>query len=583
MLNYARFDGIFALPHFAVSTPLLNEAKALLYRTLSHQIDLQVSEGSDESSTPWMSKYISDSEDFRKPACEVILYLQQHPETLVNMGSELVGNSSILGLIENELRAPTGIHIGHIPPLTMSMVAFSPDCGFMIRSKGSPLDSTIDSRHLVGYKIETFISLAKDVTLGFIFILALQVMLLVRELKLVSTPSMQTRLSFYTVAMLSMGNAFTWVAFLTTAFFSESFYLPMLTVAFFAFLEGSFFGMKFLMEVWSVQATERTARNAQGQRLARNTQNNASEEPPATSETTTDGLPLPVTAQRSSSANTPPVTLALPLPITTPVNQDVQVNTPRNFGVLYTKYYLFLLFVVFLSINAATTWPPWLRSAYANTLSLLYLSFWMPQIYRNVVRNSRRAFSWQFVAGQSILRLLPFAYLWGVGSNVLFVEVDRFVLAIFVVWVCVQTTLLVGQNIIGPRFFVKETWKWIPVAWDYHPLLHDDNLPLGCGPASPTHERSNSLDQSSDERQTLHTGSTREFECAICMQKAKVSVTSSGGDFMSEAFASTSDQNILGRRSYMVTPCRHVFHTNCLESWMKYRLACPICRSHLPQ
>jgi len=203
------------------------------------------------------------------------------------------------------------------------------------------------------------------------------------------------------------------------------------------------------------------------------------------------------------------------------------------------------------------------------------------------VRNSRRAFSWQFVAGQSILRLIPFAYLWGVESNVLFVEVDRFMLAIFIIWVCVQMTILVGQNIIGPRFFVKETWKWVPVAWDYHPLLHDDGeedgLPLGCEPASPVLERSNSLDQNSDERQTLQSGGIREFECAICMQKVKVSVTSKGSDFMSEAFASASDQNVLGTRSYMVTPCRHIFHTNCLESWMKYRLACPICRSHLPQ
>jgi len=28
----------------------------------------------------------------------------------------------------------------------------------------------------------------------------------------------------------------------------------------------------------------------------------------------------------------------------------------------------------------------------------------------------------------------------------------------------------------------------------------------------------------------------------------------------------------------MVTPCRHVFHSNCLEGWMRFRLQCPNCR-----
>lgn len=36
------------------------------------------------------------------------------------------------------------------------------------------------------------------------------------------------------------------------------------------------------------------------------------------------------------------------------------------------------------------------------------------------------------------------------------------------------------------------------------------------------------------------------------------------------------------RKEYMVTPCDHVFHTSCLESWMQFKLQCPTCRSSLP-
>jgi hypothetical protein len=68
-------------------------------------------------------------------------------------------------------------------------------------------------------------------------------------------------------------------------------------------------------------------------------------------------------------------------------------------------------------------------------------------------------------------------------------------------------------------------------------------------------------------------------DCAICMQVLEVPVVGAGED------ASTSAGGVAGmlaRRLYMVTPCRHVFHSNCLEGWMRFRLQCPICRENLP-
>lgn len=587
--NLHRFAGIFALPYLAPTTSLFEKSRSLLNKTLSYIIDAQQEDGSNASPNPWRSQYTSDAEMLRKPSCEIVMYLQQHP---IDIHSNLaVSGDTGLELIETELRDPSGIHLAHPPALKMSMVAFSPDCGFFIKSKGPPQFSIQEAQDLTGYKLEIYISLGKRVIFGFIVVLGLQVMLLVRELKAVSTPSMQSRLSFYTVAMLSLGNAFTWVAFLTTAFFSDSFYLPMLTAAFFAFLEGSFFGMKFLMEIWSVQALETIARNAQGQRLTRTIPPDPTTQASDVNDRGSDTLPLPVTARRPEDTGAVALGVtAQPHVATTPiggvVNQADQGNSPRSFGILYTKYYLFLLLIIFVSINAATSWPRWIRSLYANVLSLLYLSFWVPQIYRNILRNNGKAFSWQFVVGQSLLRLAPFVYVWGVKSNVLFVDTDLAILMLFLGWVGLQVLALLGQELLGPRVLVKDSWKWVPVAWNYHPVLRQDDegatLPLGFIPTSPTLERIQS--PADDERQRLHTGGCiREFECAICMQKAKVTVTAGEGGSMSESFGSTSSREVLGRRNYMVTPCRHIFHTNCLESWMKYRLACPICRSHLPQ
>ena len=32
----------------------------------------------------------------------------------------------------------------------------------------------------------------------------------------------------------------------------------------------------------------------------------------------------------------------------------------------------------------------------------------------------------------------------------------------------------------------------------------------------------------------------------------------------------------------MFTPCKHIFHSNCLQLWLETNLVCPICREALP-
>lgn len=316
-------------------------------------------------------------------------------------------------------------------------------------------------------------------------------------------------------------------------------------------------------------------------------------------------LPLPVTAPRPTAdaplfympSDQAGLQTVQPLQPLTEEQHNALVEAITNsrvptFGYHYARFFLMLFGIVFISINALG-WPSIIQRGYFTLLAFIYLSFWIPQITRNVQRNCRRALEWDFVLGQAALRLLPFAYFYAYPHNILFAPVDYYSLAVLILWQWLQVVVLGSQDLLGPRWFVRDTW--VPPAYDYHPILRYDEegatLPLGAtnsASSPPTSRRASvsGTDATAGRRNSLQHKETKEkgkgkrtFDCAICMQDLEVPVVEAGesGDA-----AGASGSFVLARRLYMVTPCRHIFHTPCLEGWMKYRLQCPNCREGLP-
>lgn len=645
-----KFAGIFALPQLALSPHTFDLSQHLLHATVQRVIDMQ-RDVMISPVHPWSSATEGAAETpWSIPNCELIVYLQQHPIT-GSLAQPL--SSPVLAFLERELRFPTGAFVPPAPELHFSMLAFSPDCGYVLESKGQP---DYVGQHLVGPKQEVHYAMGRHHILLFTLVLLSQLLLLVRQMREASTPSTRSRISFYTIAMLALGDGFTTMSFCLISLLVDALWVNLIATSFLSFLSVSFFGMRFLMDIWTVQAPERARREreeleehrrrlaAANEALDRIRQRNAAQraaagdaattannEHSAAAETTDvapptvpstpaavpDAAAAPDVSQQPATALQPGIMLPLPVtaqrpvdtgatPITIPSDQDAAgeagaaattTGSSSGFGALYTKFYLLLLVALFMSLNAAS-WPAAARRVYFTLLALAYLSFWCPQISRNVQRNCRHALNWEFVAGQSVLRLMPFAYFYGYSGNVIFADVDLTSFALIAGWVWVQVVVLVSQEIIGPRWFVKSDWA--PPAYDYHPVLREDEegatMPIGFAeastttPTSPLERRGSSpLDRRSSaslarrpslakDKEVKDKGK-RVFECAICQQDLEVPVVQSGA---SADAGSTLGGSLLARRMYMVTPCRHIFHSACLEGWMKYRLQCPNCRETLP-
>ena len=590
-LHPARFAGILALPHLALSRINFYMARDLLSKTLTNTIKRQESDFT--SLNPWSSSPENPSDVlFPTPRCEYIVYLYQYHTDLI---------SRELGSIEEELRYPTGASIPTAPLIKMSAIIFSPDCGFILESKGPPDYPPQSGMHLNGPKMESYVRLGRRCVLAFALVVCAQIFLLMRQMKDTSTPSTRSRVSFYAIAMMAMGDGFASMGLMLVSMLTDAVLVPLISTAFLALLSVSFFGMKFLMDIWTVQAPERQERER------REVATNSFVPAPATSipptnpivtPTDTDILPLPVTARRTLDTGTIPVILPPDQDIAAaeaadeaPTLQTTIGSARQETGGLYFRFYVLMLSVGFFSLHS-TTWPTPLRSIYAGLFSFVYLSFWLPQIYRNIMRSCRKALRWEFVVGQSLLRLTPFVYIYTFKDNVLFIGTDTYALFVLVVWVWLQIWALASQEVLGPRFFVPDGWA--PPAYDYHPILREDNdeesgasLPIGFTQATSSSTGTESSD-------TVERGK-KIFDCAICMQNLEILIVpSSSGNNTSVSGTSREEQvpeanasltpstSIFSRRAYMVTPCRHVFHSACLEGWMRYRLQCPICRENLP-
>lgn len=597
-----KFGGIFGLPHLAPDENFFKSSQRLLNQTIDDILLKKEKSTFTDQTNPWTSTFGRSEDPWNpSPHCEYVVYLQVHDvRTEVSNGKPFWdGPEDLVHKIEDELRNPTGVPIPLAPELQMSAVVYSPDCGYFLESKGPPQFTELaGNRHLVGFKEEIWIWNVNSAILAMAAIVFGQVWLLKSQMGESHTPSTIGRISFWTVTMLVLVDGMMFTAAAALALESDSFYLRALILTFALFM-SMIMGGAFLGEIYRTQESE-----WQPVRDRDHAPNNSTTTPrPPTGDT----LPLPVTSG---------VAVSRPeMPVIVPSDQDIDAEIAENlaagaaavptagttgvgaqqllapFSTIIGRLILFGCFITFLSLASMSWWKP-IRNAFDNIMVFAYLSFWIPQLVRNIQRNSRRAFSWHFMLGQSGLRILPVAYFYTDPNNFALSETDWTAFLVLLGWLWLQLFLLWAQDIVGPRFGIPA--GWMPEAWDYHQILREDDaeaggLPIGLdalSPTSPGLERVRSLsfgssgERSKDSSKNTHTR-VRTMSCPICREALEVPVVRAG-ESVEGGGVGGGVVGALERRKYMYTPCRHIFHSECLEGWLRFRLQCPLCREELP-
>lgn len=201
----------------------------------------------------------------------------------------------------------------------------------------------------------------------------------------------------------------------------------------------------------------------------------------------------------------------------------------QELSVIYARFYAAVLIGLFVMYKL---------QAYALVIALLSYSFWIPQIIKNAYsQNACRALSLRYIAGATGFRLFFPLYLFGCPYNFFSLGGNSTVAVALLFWVFAQVTILIGQYRWKGSFFIPKIF--LPAQYSYH-----RPIPL---------QRIHVSGSGNEEEEVL---------CAICLLELNCSTH---GDVM-------------------VTPCDHVFHTDCLTQWMDQKMECPTCRfSPLPE
>lgn len=216
-------------------------------------------------------------------------------------------------------------------------------------------------------------------------------------------------------------------------------------------------------------------------------------------------------------------------------NMDNPQLIRKKLTAFYIQFYLGLF--IYLTLTYFFADDEW--------MILLRNLILLPQIIHNVRLGHKPNFNFYYIFGYIGSRLLIPIYERSCPENRFKLTPDLSLVFIILSIYLLEIVLLALQYKLGSRFFVPK--RFLPNFYEYRQKLKSDE-------------------------------STRELECAICLQNLFEAAPSHELVLNS----SVLKDELVGEVTVMNTPCNHKFHEECLTQWMEVKLECPTCRAALP-
>ncbi|KAG8694431.1 hypothetical protein FRC09_009853 [Ceratobasidium sp. 395] len=313
------------------------------------------------------------------------------------------------------------------------------------------------------------------------------------------TPSSIAKISRWTFALQAIADAYSFVGHVTVGIVSESrSSLSIIAPGFLAATLFLVFEVRFSMLIHQIQGPEDAVMRA----------------------------PVAPTSPTPTAAPAAPDQLPAAPPTRAGQLESAMARARRIFASIQSftnsmtdpdsKFWVMILFA-FLFLVQITVSPRLVLYA----IGALY-SFWVPQIARNLKRGTRKALQKRYVIGTTLCRLFfPLC-------NVLFAERQPWIWVV-AAWAMLQCMVLVGQEYLGPSFFLPKGLVQVEL-YDWHPPL---------------------------PRPDAEAPNTSLGDCAICMDDIVLPNSDISGT--KETSSLLTSVGVGTKSVYAIAPCHHMF------------------------
>ena len=274
----------------------------------------------------------------------------------------------------------------------------------------------------------------------------------------------------------------------------------------------------------------------------------------------------------------------------------------------YLMSYLILFFMLIFMIDFI----------FNEYLSILYIILtWLPQIIYNCYYYNRTSLPYIYIIINSIFRLFPSFYFFFFQNNFMFIPQKKYI-AYLNLFIMISLIIFMQLQIhIGPKFFLPNKYNINnnSLYKTKMELLNKfKNIPYECsiclGPLlEPILDNEKELKNKNDiikissKEISKENSSVNETNKNYISQKVDIKEYDNNNIktnkeyyiiknvfsfkniikniilFFIKSFNFFTISNNKYNKEYIITPCNHIFHSNCLEKWFEKKKECPFCRN----
>ncbi len=236
---------------------------------------------------------------------------------------------------------------------------------------------------------------------------------------------------------------------------------------------------------------------------------------------------------------------------------ELLFNDMSQFRKKLFKFYLIFYCLLFCTLISIKIWYTYFICTF-----FLFASTWAFQIYYSAKKGTKPPMPYSYIGITSLFKIIIPIYLKAYSNNIFSLRPSYFKVFLCVSVVILEAIVVSLQKLLGPKFFIPRIYR--QQGFDYYKQMEE----------IPENWRNN--------------------ECVICLENLdnlRVNMEEDIDDmFMKEPGNYVEKLALMiqkwnkkkNNKPYMKTPCGHIFHSRCLETWLEVKNECPYCRQKIP-